>query len=183
MFKLLIVALCLSLLPCCHSTAQLLASKTFMNEHKVEGKDLTVRYSIYNIGASVAHNIKLIDESFSSHDFEVVHGLLSTSWERIPNNGNVTHTVILRPLSAGMYNISWASLNYVADENGNSQVGYTSAPGNVRILDMSEFSRKHSSHITEWIAFFLMSAPTILLPFFIWYSSHSKYEKLKTKKA
>ena len=35
----------------------------------------------------------------------------------------------------------------------------------------------------EWMAFAIMSAPTILLPLFLWYRSHSKYENLKLKKA
>ena len=34
----------------------------------------------------------------------------------------------------------------------------------------------------EWLAFFIMSAPTILLPFLLWYRSYSKYESLKTKR-
>ncbi|XP_003382402.1 PREDICTED: translocon-associated protein subunit beta-like [Amphimedon queenslandica] len=165
------------------SDAHLLASKTFLNDYLVEGKDMTVRYTIYNTGSSVARDVKLTDDSFSSTDFELVHGLMSVSWDRIPNSGNVTHTVILRPLSSGIYNISWGSLSYISNEDGHKKVGFTSAPGNYRVLELSEFSREHSSHITEWIAFFLMSAPTMLLPFYLWYSSHSKYEKLKNKKA
>ena len=30
----------------------------------------------------------------------------------MPSNTNLTHTVILRPLSYGLYNISWARLSY-----------------------------------------------------------------------
>lgn len=33
---------------------------------------------------SVARDIKLTDDSFSSTDFELVHGLMSVSWDRIP---------------------------------------------------------------------------------------------------
>ena len=35
----------------------------------------------------------------------------------------------------------------------------------------------------EWIAFAVMVVPTIGIPFFVWYQSHSKYEALKMKKA
>ena len=35
----------------------------------------------------------------------------------------------------------------------------------------------------EWIAFGVMVVPTIGIPFFVWYQSHSKYESLKMKKA
>ena len=33
---------------------------------------------------STAQNVQLTDESFSSNDFKLIHGLLSTSWDRIP---------------------------------------------------------------------------------------------------
>ena len=38
------------MLPGSHGTAHLLASKVILNEHKVENKDLTVQFSIYNVG-------------------------------------------------------------------------------------------------------------------------------------
>lgn len=38
------------------------------------------------------------------------------------SSGNVSHTVILHPLSSGVYNISWASLSYVFNEEGQEKV-------------------------------------------------------------
>ena len=40
------------------------------------------------------------------------------------STANVTHTVILRPLAAGVYNISWATLSYVNGEEGQTHVSY-----------------------------------------------------------
>ena len=37
-------------LPSSHAGANLLAAKSILNEHLVEGKDLTIKYSIYNVG-------------------------------------------------------------------------------------------------------------------------------------
>ena len=84
-------------------SVNLLVSKTILNEHVVEGKELTVRYSIYNIGTrysvynyspsytpgssphscSPAQNVFLDDSTFPEEDFTLVQGLLSTSWDRI----------------------------------------------------------------------------------------------------
>lgn len=40
----------------------------------------------------------------------------------VSSSGNVSHTVILHPLSSGVYNISWASLSYVSNEEGQEKV-------------------------------------------------------------
>ena len=34
----------------------------------------------------------------------------------MPSNTNLTHTVILRPLSYGLYNISWARISYTSSD-------------------------------------------------------------------
>ena len=93
------VGLCL---PLGHGGANLIASKTILNEHMVEGKDLTIKYSIYNVGTryvapplplhshlththahSAAVNVLLEDSSFPEEDFVIEQGLLTTTWDRI----------------------------------------------------------------------------------------------------
>ncbi|CAI8015386.1 Translocon-associated protein subunit beta [Geodia barretti] len=76
----LVVGLCL---PLGHGGANLIASKTILNEHMVEGKDLTIKYSIYNVGTSAAVNVLLEDSSFPEEHFVIEQGLLTTTWDRI----------------------------------------------------------------------------------------------------
>jgi translocon-associated protein subunit beta len=173
-----VVGLCL---PLGHGGANLIASKTILNEHMVEGKDLTIKYSIYNVGTSAAVNVLLEDSSFPEEDFVIEQGLLTTTWDRIQSSSNVSHVVVVLPREAGAYNISWARLTYTSDES-KEMTGFTSAPGPVLVLPFAEFSRKYEGHLMEWLAFFVMSAPTILLPFMLWYRSYSKYENMKAKK-
>ena len=48
-----VLTLCLVLglwLPSTNAGANLIASKTILNDYMVEGKDLTIKYSIYNVG-------------------------------------------------------------------------------------------------------------------------------------
>lgn len=160
----------------------LLVTKTILNEHVVEGKDLTIQYSLYNIGSSTAQSVMLSDDTFLPEEFENKQGLMTVKWDRINANANVTHTVVLRPLAAGFFNMSWASINYQSPESKSIQ-GYSSAPGVVQVISYDVFSRKYEAHLVDWLAFVAMSAPTILLPLFLWYRSHSKYENLKLKKA
>ena len=104
-------------------------------------------------------------------------------WDRVPAGGNVTHAVIVRPTVFGVYNMSYARITYTADQEGTSVTCYSSAPGYTVITSYPEYARKHESHLLEWIAFAVMVVPTIGIPFFVWYQSHSKYEALKLKKA
>lgn len=52
----------------------------------------------------------------SSHHHHILLFLLSLS------KANATHTVILRPLSEGIYNLSFAVMTYQASEGGQEQV-------------------------------------------------------------
>ena len=86
--------------------------------------------------------MSLKDASFDEQDFEILHGLLEVSWDKIPaypllclyvylystlrviiltgtiSNNNVTHTVIAKPKFAGTHNMSYAEVNY-SDESEN----------------------------------------------------------------
>lgn len=187
MFKLPLVLLALvSLLFWLHSSQaggpHLLISKVILNEYTVEGKDLTIQYSLYNVGEGAAQSVTLEDSTFPPEEFTLVQGLLTVQWDKIAPNSNVSHLVIMKPNAAGFYNVSWAKVTYSSADN-NEQVAYSSAPGVIQIIPYPDFSRKHESHLVDWLAFVTMSAPTVLLPLFLWYRSHSKYENLKVKKA
>uniref|UniRef100_A0A3Q3E2Y7 Signal sequence receptor subunit 2 n=1 Tax=Labrus bergylta TaxID=56723 RepID=A0A3Q3E2Y7_9LABR len=72
---------------------------------------------------------------------------------------NVSHTVVLRPLKAGYFNFTSASVSYLAQEGGQVVVGYTSAPGQGGILAQREFDRRFSPHYLDWAAFGVMTLP------------------------
>ncbi|WP_411026736.1 hypothetical protein, partial [Salmonella sp. s54395] len=84
----------------------------------MEAKDVTVLYSIYNVGSSAAFNVKLSDETFPDADFKVVQGQLSVQWERIAPGGNVTHSVILQPLKSQFFNFTSGMVSYLPVEDG-----------------------------------------------------------------
>ncbi|GAB5583870.1 translocon-associated protein subunit beta [Prionailurus iriomotensis] len=174
--------------------ARLLASKSLLNRYAVEGRDLTLQYNIYNVGSSAALDVELSDDSFPPEDFGIVSGMLNVKWDRIAPASNVSHTVVLRPLKAGYFNFTSATVTYLAQEDGpvvgvsslNSEeaVGFTSAPGQGGILAQREFDRRFSPHFTEldWAAFGVMTLPSIGIPLLLWYSSKRKYDTPKTKK-
>ncbi|MGH0130341.1 UNVERIFIED_CONTAM: hypothetical protein FKN15_042622 [Acipenser sinensis] len=98
--------------------ARLLASKSLLNRYAVEGKDLTLQYNIYNVGSSAGLEVELSDDSFPPEDFGIVSGMLNVKWDRIAPASNVSHTVVLRPLKAGYFNFTSATITYLAQEGG-----------------------------------------------------------------
>ena len=154
---------------------KLLASKNVENNILVENRDLVVKYNIYNVGSSSALNVMLQDDSFPLTDFEMVMGQPSVSWKSIPPNSNVTHILVVKPLKSGVFNFTSAQISYQPTEESESQVGFTSAPGEGGIMTEIDFSRKHSPHPTEWAQFAGMCVFPLFIPFVLWYRSHSRY--------
>lgn len=95
---------------------------------------------------------------------------------------NVSHTVVLRPLKAGYFNFTSATITYLAQEDGPVVIGFTSAPGQGGILAQREFDRRFSPHFLDWAAFGVMTLPSIGVPLLLWYSSKRKYDTPKAKK-
>jgi len=157
------------------SSAKLLASKVVDNNFIVENRELTVKYSIYNVGTSAATQVKLVEDTFPLADFETVRGHLNVEWGTIPPNGNVTHVVVLKPHRSGYFNFTSAQLSYVSSENAEVQNAFTSFPGEGYIITEIEFNRKYSPHLLEWAIFALMCMPSLIIPFALWYKSHLKY--------
>ncbi|GAB1287713.1 Translocon-associated protein subunit beta [Apodemus speciosus] len=130
--------------------ARLLASKSLLNRYAVEGRDLTLQYNIYNVGSSAALDVELSDDSFPPEDFGIV------SERRLSSASNVSHTVVLRPLKAGYFNFTSATITYLAQEGG--------------------------PVVLDWAAFGVMTLPSIGIPLLLWYSSKRKYDTPKPKK-
>lgn len=163
--------------------ARLLASKNILNEILVEGRELTVEYTIYNVGGSAGLEVRLTDASFPSSDFEIVRGNLDVTWNRIAPGSNVSHAVILRPLKSGYFNFTSAELRYKASEDASEPTfGYTSGPGEGGIMNLRDYDRKFSPHILDWAAFAVMTLPSLGIPFILWFSSKSKYDQPKPAK-
>ena len=96
--------------------ARLLASKQLLNKFVVESMDVVIKYSVFNVGNAAANNVQLKDTSFGP-DFNVVAGQTEVSLGRIPPQGNVSHTVVVRPLKSGYYNFTAAEVSYTSGED------------------------------------------------------------------
>lgn len=161
------------------SEARLLVQKRILNRYLVEGRDIIVDYNIYNVGGSAALDVRIVDNSFGGGDFQVVSGLLDLKVDRLPPNANVSHTVVVRPLKPGRFNFTSAEVYYRTSEEGQEvQVGHTSEPGEGGIVPVRDFDRRFSPHVMDWLAFAVMTLPSLGIPFLLWHTSKSKYEAI-----
>jgi len=163
------------------SAAHLLVSKQIHNKYLVEHQDIIVKYNLYNIGSSAALDVQLRESSFPSTDFELVRGQLQLKFDRIAPGTNISHIVVVRPLKYGYFNFTSAEVSYLPLEEAEAVTGFSSEPGEGVIIPSADFDRRFSSHTMDWLAFALMTLPSLGIPFLLWFNSKSKYEAIGGK--
>jgi len=171
------VGCALATTPATTPRARLLASKKVHNLYLVEGEDIVVEYSIYNIGTAPALNVQLKDASFGSEHFELKAGHTSVKFDRIAPEANVTHIVVLRPNKFGYFNFTSADVSYQPSEDSTDvQILHTSSPGEGGILPSVEFQRRFSSRLLDWALFACMLVPVLALPALAWRQTNQRFQ-------
>jgi len=164
--------------------ARLLLAKQIHNKYLVEGMDIVVKYSLYNIGDSAATNIQVADNGFRNEDFELVSGQMQFKLDRLGPGSNSSQTIVVRPRKFGYFNFTAAEVSYTGSEgSGVVLTGLSSDPGQGVIIAARDYEKQFSSHFLDWAAFAVMTLlPSLVIPFLLWWSSKSKYEAIALKK-
>jgi len=165
--------------------ARLLVHKELLSKYLIESMDTVIKYSVYNIGGVTATNVVLKDPSLGT-DFEVI-GDSDVSFGRISPQGNTSHTIVVRPLKAGYFNLTSAIVSYSSGENTQDVHSVFSsepltAEGPVYIAAFKDFDKRFSPHFLDWAAFAVMAVPPLVIPFMLWHACKAKYETVAIKK-
>lgn len=163
--------------------ARLLVSKQIQNRYLVAGKDVVVKYGLYNIGESAALDVTLTESGFPLVDFEAVGGLSQVRLDRLAAGANHTHVLVVRPMRAGVFNFTAAAVKYrPAEDVEQVQIGFSSDPGQGMIIEAKDYEKQFSAHMLDWAAFAVMTLPSLGIPFLLWHTSKSKYESIARAK-
>jgi len=164
------------------ASAKLILIKEVLNDIITEGNDLSVQYTLYNIGDGPATDVELADSDFHESDFELVSGMTGVKWERIGTNSNVSHVVVVKPKKAAAFSFTSAVVQYVASEGAEPTFGFSDEVGQMNIISAKQFKRLHASHMAEWTIFAGLCFPSVFLPYMLSAMSKNKYDAYSLKK-
>merc|ERR1712088_1115641 len=152
-----------------NNEARVLVGKHIQNKYLVEGMDLVVKYSLFNIGDAAAVDLTLTENGFGMDDFDVVGGQSAVKFDRLAGGANTTHALVLRPKKFGYFNFTSAEVKYRVSEDEDSEIryGYSSEPGQGLIIALKDYERQFSAHTLDWVAFAVMTLPSLGIPFLL----------------
>lgn len=118
MFRSLLLLVIVALVSCNENEprARVLVSKQILNKYLVENMDITVKYSLHNVGNTAAYKVELEDRGFPTDSFTVVGGSFAMKVDRIRPQENITHMVVVRPNKYGYFNFTSARVRYFPSE-------------------------------------------------------------------
>lgn len=152
--------------------AFLILSRTVETRDVLENHNLTLLYSVFNVGGGEATDLVLLDKSFPIKRFLVLEGEFSKEWPSLAPGASVTTSVVVDARRAGTFYTHPATLTY--KPAGGVETKTTSASdATISVEDVSTFNKRTDMHVTDWIAFAVASALTILGPYVV-YSTNAR---------
>jgi len=159
--------------------AHLLVQKETMPNSGYAGKDLPIRYRIFNVGDSAAFDVTLEDQ-WSAEEFQPVSGLQSGSWSAIAPGSTVSHIVVLRPYSFGYKSSAAAKITYKqAASDSSVQEAYSNDIGLVAVRSGQDEDKLAAPHLTEWLIFIAAAVALAVIPLILCRPPQAKAAKAK----
>ncbi|KNC48269.1 uncharacterized protein AMSG_04499 [Thecamonas trahens ATCC 50062] len=148
--------------------AQLLARKDILSSTVVKDRDMTIQFTVFNVGSSTAYDIKLDDVEHNDELFELKVGLPSVSWPVLPAGANLTHTYVVVPKFEGVIPIGGARLSYRPTRGADVKYAVTSALGELPVNSLQLFRKIHGGNYEVFGKFLGAAVATLVFPFLLW---------------
>lgn len=128
----------------------LLALDKVMSGTLVAGRNITVTYTIHNVGARTATSVQLKDASFPASRFNTDLPARKT-WEQLDAGASVSHSVQVEPKRAGELFVAPAAVSYL--DEGEKRVSRIADADSFVVEDLLAFRRRTDSHASTWMIY------------------------------
>ena len=149
--------------------ARVLVYKQLMTDPVVEGQDMTLTYSVFNVGKSSAFDV-VVQDKWPEEIWERVEGDPLASFPVVEPNSNVTYNVTLKPLKAGQFESERASVTYAFGPEGNLEQtsGFSTDLLPMVVLSALEYEHMTALYVREWTTFAALFLGPVVLPMIFW---------------
>jgi len=163
--------------------ARLLVHKNVETKYLIENQDIVINYRIFNVGGRPATNVQINDNSLPKEYFEWFNQTNQFQIPIIQPKQQEIRTLIYKPKTGvwGQFNFTFAEVHYRTEGESEPLFGMSTEPGYGYIFSTVEYDRRFNFHWFDWILFSLLTIPSLGFPFYLWWGSKSKYEKLAKK--
>jgi len=143
----------------------LVARRTFLNDSFVEGREMTVRIQIWNLGTKEAMNV-VVEERYPDMFTKVP----KKTYEKILATENVTFEYTVTPKSSGVTRIPRTHIKY--DDNE----AYIDMDIDLLVESPEQYAKRTNRHIIDWAIYGVASLVAAALPGFILYSKNKSFK-------
>lgn len=117
----------------------------------VAGLNVSVGYTVHNVGSGAALRVQLRDGSFPASRFDGIGGALRHTWSSIKPGESGDLSVTVSPRRAGILYVSPPAITY--RDAGASRVSRLAVEDTLVVEDLAVYTRRTASHKAEWAAY------------------------------
>lgn len=128
----------------------------------VAGRNVTVSYSVHNVGSKPAAQVQLKDLSYPQSRFDMDKPP-RTLWDHLQPGQSVSLTITLLPKRSGQLYVAPASITYL--DGNQKRVSKLAAEESFFVEDLVTFRRRTDTHTTTWIIFLVAFVVLGIAPF------------------
>lgn len=143
----------------------LLAFSRQLSGPLVHGLNVTVRYSVHNVGKSPAIRAQLRDSSFPASRFHLYSGpsgALRHTWSSVKAGASDYFEMVVAAKRSGILYVSPPAVTY--RDAGQPRVVRLASTDEILVEDLAVYTRRTKSHKQEWLAYLAAVAALVVMP-------------------